>query len=563
MLKNSTNVTFKELEDKLFAVHTTNYLPVNGKQIAKASILAEHAELLNFTKNMPNFRYTLHWCLGRVVPSSGLLTVDEDGNDKVIDASTRKYAIVTKLKNLYPQLVNIYLEDTFILGDYEISAKDTVIIPTDTDLDISNWPNANIRYYNPSVQNLDAAVHDFIMEKQGCIVVDAVNDNDSDQEHAIIYYNNGLQIIIDKKDPYFWETIIKELDISFGLHDPSGFRCNWQGSYLCMQEIIIQKIICVLVGEIEADEHNLDYLLFCKKNFSILSNSLIEWVKNTERFPQSIKAEFISYQENLGAWVKLLDLEIFLIKEHQKTLMGIENKHMLINNIMDQSPPKTLEELYLQYKDVLKDFPFEYKLDNNFIKYYTPISGTIGIKFYDFLSTIKVIDFLDNFDLENDETEIYILEFLKVIRNRFFYKINLSANKYQIDSDYLLKKLLFKFQNIFKNYSLLFSPHADKLEFFKIFKMDDHVLSTKELRSEEEIECIDTRMKQIRTEVCNLFREFKEEELIAKNHHSKALLWGANDCSATSDLAESSNNCVNENILQDNRPSSSSKYACV
>ena len=430
--ENHKRLIFGEHDEKLFAVHTTDCLPIEGKQIAGASLSPEHAEKFNFLEKFPLIRHTLHWCIGRCVPK---VFVSEKEDDIVENPSeTRKYAIVTNLKNLFPQLINIYIDDTFILGDYEISEKDTIIVPIGTDF--KNSCKAKIIYYDPSKTNIGVAVNTFIKSNSGYTVTDGPQQSSSDDYTNDFIFNGsgGEEIRINKQDPDFWYDVIKTLNISFGRHGfPKGG--SWQGAYFSHQEDIIGNMLYLLSGS-QCDRDDLESLLFLKEFGTIYSRRLINWVTNTDRFADSIKKQFLSFQEQFIDWCKLLSVEIHLIKKHKKTLMTSSDKKIIswfINNLH-----KPIDEL-CSYADQVNSRFAEF--DNS--------QSTNCDNIY-FLDYIKVNDLLDSDYLSNNKKYIFI--FLVNLFQSWEYEQKYNKIKYNlIFNDDAFTSLLLKFDNVFRS----------------------------------------------------------------------------------------------------------------
>lgn len=95
----------KDLDDKLFAIHLTNYLPENG--IIEANSL-----------NRARFAATIHFSLGEPVISHG------SGN-----WINKKYAILVPIKYLKDQMLNIFVQDTFVVGSFQLPKEAIILIP--------------------------------------------------------------------------------------------------------------------------------------------------------------------------------------------------------------------------------------------------------------------------------------------------------------------------------------------------------------------------------------------------------------------------------------------------
>lgn len=113
--------TLEEMTQKLIAVHRAKILPISGKLIpgnCKHDIMKSKCNI----SELPNLRPTLHWMLGAAVEEDFYPRAEDYsdyfGNEDV------PYIIITRLINLIPQLANLYMSDTFIIGEYQLSSND-------------------------------------------------------------------------------------------------------------------------------------------------------------------------------------------------------------------------------------------------------------------------------------------------------------------------------------------------------------------------------------------------------------------------------------------------------
>lgn len=98
----------KDLDNKLFAIHLTNYLPENGLIEANSF-------------NRARFAATIHFSLGEPVISHG------SGN-----WANKKYAILVPIKFLKDQMLNIFVQDTFVMGSFQLPKEAIILIPKGT-----------------------------------------------------------------------------------------------------------------------------------------------------------------------------------------------------------------------------------------------------------------------------------------------------------------------------------------------------------------------------------------------------------------------------------------------
>lgn len=210
----------EELGEKLFAVHATDVFPADG--VAKAGFELDE----NAPKEIPNFRCTIHFALGELVRPLG---------DDWMSWEDKKYAVVTPLKQLYPQLVNLNCYDTFILGDYVLDEEAVLIAPKGTKVD---GISVTIFEYD-SDSTLREAVDTLIASKGGWKVTMLSEDLEDKYPPAIW---NGVNI----NTPDSFQPILEELPhLSLGLRfDPhhgeawrfSNTEMTLLGLYYCFYD---------------------------------------------------------------------------------------------------------------------------------------------------------------------------------------------------------------------------------------------------------------------------------------------------------------------------------------
>ena len=141
------------LESKIFAVHTTPILPENG--ILKAGARDASTDREWQGDEPPSFRPTIHFALGELVQE----------HRHYEDLKNSPYAIISPLKILEGQLINIFPHDTFVLGDLQLQEGMVILVPKGTDA--SRLPQGvEVREYDPKT-GLREAVDSMITDKQG------------------------------------------------------------------------------------------------------------------------------------------------------------------------------------------------------------------------------------------------------------------------------------------------------------------------------------------------------------------------------------------------------------
>ena len=105
------------LTEHLFAVHATHVLPDDGILHAGYGKPEEYAE------GIPDIRCTVHFSIGELVRPVG---------KDWMSWENKPYAVVTPLRCLYPQLVNLNCYDSFILGDLDLTEEMFIVAPKNT-----------------------------------------------------------------------------------------------------------------------------------------------------------------------------------------------------------------------------------------------------------------------------------------------------------------------------------------------------------------------------------------------------------------------------------------------
>lgn len=144
-----------ELESRLYAVHATHVLPQGDEMIVGAR--AGLGGYL-YENEPPSFRATGHFSLGGVVGKHAGGYWEES-----------PYAIMTPLRNLTEQLVNVSVDDTFVIGNVALSKPGTILlVPEGTDVEHLP-PTVTVKAYPPT-DTLRDTVNAHITEAGGWLI---------------------------------------------------------------------------------------------------------------------------------------------------------------------------------------------------------------------------------------------------------------------------------------------------------------------------------------------------------------------------------------------------------
>ncbi len=101
----------------LYAVHATHLLPEDG------ILHAGYGKLEEYPEGVPDIRCTVHFSIGELVRPVG---------KDWMSWEDKPYAIVTPLRGLFLQLVNLNCYDSFIVGDLDLTEEMFIVAPKGT-----------------------------------------------------------------------------------------------------------------------------------------------------------------------------------------------------------------------------------------------------------------------------------------------------------------------------------------------------------------------------------------------------------------------------------------------
>lgn len=150
-------VVFGGIKDQLFAVHATDELPVDGVLHAGYG--------RDVTGDLAKLRVTVHFSLGELVRPIG----------KWMSWEKKTYAVVTPLKAILPQLVNLNCYDSFILGDLTLTDEMFLVAPRGTAMG-----SCVVWEYDPEIVTLRQAIDACIAAQGGWkVTMSSKNKNET------------------------------------------------------------------------------------------------------------------------------------------------------------------------------------------------------------------------------------------------------------------------------------------------------------------------------------------------------------------------------------------------
>jgi hypothetical protein len=175
------------LGKRVYAVHSTDYFPKDGV-----------IRLAPVNATRPLFRPTVHFALGGLVRAHHTYTWEN-----------KRYAVLTPLETLYPQLINLFVYDSFAIGDVKIGPRAILLVP-ESERGRASIPEGEVRYVDPGRQTLRQAIEATLSSVEAWNI-DAVETTD---ERALAFVDG-----VNVNTPEFFEDVLKaNPGISFGSH---------------------------------------------------------------------------------------------------------------------------------------------------------------------------------------------------------------------------------------------------------------------------------------------------------------------------------------------------------
>lgn len=281
---NSRATIIPDIADKVLAVHLTDFFPADG--IVRAS-----------PSNSGRFGVTLHFSLGQPVI-----------NHAFGSWSKRKYGVVTSLKNLEPQLLNLFPQDSFVLGDLQLSKDAVIFVPEGDPI-----PQIPIRVvsYNPNQKTLKESIDAFI-KNSGSMVFAAEGP----------FGHSALSIDGKKIDP------TEQLRSLFqDIHQRNPRLTSTTHDYT-LWGYIDYKIIDLLATWLRLGSPKMvedSHLLYHIIGIETTIPEIIKVARERNLSSEALTSLYAGLK-NLKSYLYLLKLEWRLRKSNQKTILGTDFK---------------------------------------------------------------------------------------------------------------------------------------------------------------------------------------------------------------------------------------------
>jgi hypothetical protein len=194
-----------QLLDKIYAVHATHILP--DSDYLRAGWVMEHCSPVQKVL-FPQVRATVHFALGELVrPVEG-----------VMDWEDCPFAVVTPLRYLLPQLINVNCYDTFILGDLKLGPDTYLVLPVEIAERVES--KAAMVTYDPQTTTLRQAVDELIDVKGGWHIEMKSDDVEDVLHEAYLDGNNvnTMEFFAPIKESCPWLSVGLRFDELDGEH---------------------------------------------------------------------------------------------------------------------------------------------------------------------------------------------------------------------------------------------------------------------------------------------------------------------------------------------------------
>lgn len=301
---NFQQPSIDQFRKHMMGVHVTNYYPVGG--VLKAA----------YNKGL-SMRPTVHFALGQMVVSHDAGAWENSS-----------YAVLTPFSQIEKQLLNVFHQDTFILGDLKLKKGSIILVPVGEHIEaISDLEVIN---YDPARITLREKIEEILTEKNQW-VFKATGGNDYDK-----VFFKGEQL--DQKD--FFKSIMEEYpQVTFGLHHahPTGK----------IDHFISANLQIFKDASAVTERHYFDWILQLETIKMHLSQIDII-ARRFKNIPEAYQT-YLSAVKRFEGKMNIINAEIELQRKESKTLLGSKNlPHDFLEHIKEVSSNKELLRNYLE-----------------------------------------------------------------------------------------------------------------------------------------------------------------------------------------------------------------------
>jgi hypothetical protein len=293
----------EELCEKLFAVHATKKLPVEGIVYAGFGERFTHEVGKELYLDV---RWTVHFALGELVRPVG---------DNWMNWENSPYTVVAPLKSLMPQLININCYDTFVLGNFKMDPKTTLVLPQDEACNLPQNRDYAIWTYDPKTTKIRDAIDALIRSKKGWAVTMSSEDIEDKLGEAHL---GGVNI----NTPEFFDVVKKfyphvGIGLRFDKLDGKGYLfSSLEMSVMASAELMLLATFAEKKNSEGSTEQMEQLKTEIQKNLG-----KIDAFAQTLPFSADLKKEYEARRIEVLNWLNILGLEIQL-NASSKSLKG-------------------------------------------------------------------------------------------------------------------------------------------------------------------------------------------------------------------------------------------------
>ncbi len=282
------SAALETLRNHLTGVHMTDFLPTGGKIQTSLN-----------SRGYP--RQTLHFALGEMVRSHSF------GNWEKM-----KYAILVPFRHLEPQLMNVFHQDTFILGDLTLKSGTILIAPQGES--VPQIPGVKVQFFDPSTANIRDVIRDTLIKNKQWVF----ESESGYVESKVMFQGENVNF------PFFFKSLFERYPhLTFGLHSEHPIFAVERG--------IETRLNAVTKGHFVHKDHYLEWqiaLAELETKEAQLMPTLPAAVNENLRQQHAIFQTLFNRSKNLYR------AEIALQKESGKTLLGTKLPKKLRKQIL-------------------------------------------------------------------------------------------------------------------------------------------------------------------------------------------------------------------------------------
>ena len=310
------------LLDKLYAVHATRRLP--GAEALQAGWTLQQFNPLEKAL-LPKIRKTVHFALGELVrPVEGFMSWEDC-----------PYAVVTSLRNLQAQLLNVNCYDTFIFGDLKLTPDIYVVLPIEIAKKIKIKTRATLVTYDSNLKTLRQAVDELIHQKGGWHI--EMNSDDIEDELHPAHLNGHNINTLEFFEPLKREQPCLAVGLRFDPLEGEHYRLSQIEQHLmrfAMQ--LISRDSQKITGFTTLSNTQLEQTLVqVDKHFKKWSRSLKKFKWNAES-----RQAYKQLAHEIKRWKSLINEELQLRTTYGKTLVSAPESFLLdCAKLLDQPEP--------------------------------------------------------------------------------------------------------------------------------------------------------------------------------------------------------------------------------